>query len=106
MATLSSLYTRIDSFPIATISASTTLSSTDPYRYWLNATGGNIVLTLPLAASSATILHTLKRIDSTANTVTVIRSGSDLIDGETSFTLQPYEAVTVEADGVSNWFIS
>lgn len=106
MTALTSLYTRIDSFPVASISTSATLSSADPYRYRLDATGGNLTITLPLAASSATILHTLKRIDNTANTVTVIRSGSDLIDGEASFTLQPYEAVSVEADSVSNWFIS
>ena len=32
-------------------------------------------------------------------------SGSDLIDGETSQTLDAYEAFEVHSDGVSNWWI-
>lgn len=62
-------------------------------------------MTLPLAAG-LDVEHLIKRIDNSANTLTIARSGSDLIDGEVSQVLSPYEAVWVNSDGGSNWWLS
>lgn len=57
----------------------------------VDATSGSVTITLP-AASNAGALLRIKRIDGSANTVTVQRAGSDTIDGATSFTLTQYQS--------------
>lgn len=80
MATLSSLYARVDTTPTLTLTATGTLSATNSYRYNVNANGGSVTLTLPTAATTtAGVIHVIKRIDSnSSNTVTIARSGSGL----------------------------
>jgi len=66
------------------------------------ATGG----TLPSASSHSGKILYLKKIDTTANAVTISTTGGDLIDGgATAVLTMPYEAITVQSDGVSNWYI-
>jgi hypothetical protein len=48
-----------------------------------DASGGNVALTLPAASGGKREL-TFKKTDNSANTCTVNRAGSDLIDGQTS----------------------
>ncbi|MEO6513263.1 MAG: hypothetical protein ABIR37_01130 [Candidatus Saccharimonadales bacterium] len=70
-----------------------------------NAASGAVTITLPTAASSAGYKFDIKRIDSTGNTCTIARSGSDTIDGGTSLTLDvQYISATVVSDG-SAWYI-
>jgi hypothetical protein len=70
-----------------------------------NASSGAVTITLPTASSSAGYKFDIKRIDSTGNTCTIARSGSDTIDGGTSLTLDvQYISVTVVSDG-SAWYI-
>jgi carbohydrate esterase-like sialic acid-specific acetylesterase len=64
------------------------------YFITVDATGGNITLTLPAASSvfgsSMGIQYVIKRLDASGNTVTVQRNGTpgtDTIDGATSFTI-------------------
>jgi len=84
--------------------ANYTISGTDVVIF-ADAASGNVTITLPLAASFSGYNFYVKRIDSSSNTCTVGRSGSDLIDGATSFELDTqYFAVRVVSNG-SNWYI-
>ena len=90
------------------ISTSGAISSGDRQRYFIDASARNITRTLPLAADVGDrFTHTFKRVDdgTAGYTVTIARAGSDLIDGETSQTLDAYEAFELHSDGVSNWWI-
>lgn len=82
-----------------------TVSAVRGYRYFVDCTGGNITVTLPTALGRD-VNHLIKRVDNTVNTLTIARSGADLIDGEVSQSLSPYEAVWVNSDGGSNWWLS
>ena len=82
------------------------LDGSSPRRYFVDCTSGNITATLPLAANAPGIAHLLKRTDNSGYILTLARSGSDTIDGETSQTLAGLESVTVHSDGVSKWYLS
>lgn len=90
----------------ATNSQSTnyTITNSDTVIF-ANATSGNVTITIPAASSLAGYRFYIKRIDGTGNTVTIQRSGSDTIDGMTSFTLdQQYTSFGVVSNG-SAWYI-
>lgn len=72
-----------------------------------DATAGPSTVTLALANSVvAGTKVTVKKIDSSGNTVTVTRSGSDTIDGTTSKVISTqYETYTFVSDGSSKWWI-
>jgi hypothetical protein len=75
----------------------------------VDATSGNITITLPAASASfgqsVGLDMIFKRLDNVlANTVTIQRAGSDLIDGATSFTLvAQYESKSLRAISSSAW---
>lgn len=70
-----------------------------------NATGGSITFTLPTAASATGNIFFFKKIDSSANAMTVKGNGAELIDGvNTQSTTTQYEAFTVVTDGTA-WYI-
>lgn len=70
----------------------------------VDASAGNVVLNLPAANVFAALRFQIKRIDATANTVTINRAGADTIDGATNVTL-PGQGATAQfvSDGVSQW---
>lgn len=91
---------------LATASKSTnyTIGASDAIIF-ANAASGNVTITLPSAASFPGYRFYVKRTDSSANTCSVARSGSDTIDGQISFTIdQQYTAVMVVSDG-AGWYI-
>ena len=70
-----------------------------------NATSGSIDLTTYAATSNGGRTVTIKKTDSSSNTVSILRAGSETIDGATSATLyHQNEAITLVSDN-SNWFI-
>lgn len=69
--------------PVTTINSSVGLSALGLFTV---SAAGNITITLPDATSNAGGLITFKRTDSTSNTVTVTRAGTDLIDGASTNT--------------------
>jgi hypothetical protein len=88
----------------ATKTTSYTIVGTDVVIF-ADATSGNVTITLPLAASFSGYSFFVKRIDNAANSCTIGRSGSDTIDGATSFVLDTqYFAVRLVSNG-SNWYI-
>ncbi len=81
-----------------------TVTTTDTVVF-ADATSNNVTITLPAASGVAGYRFYIKRIDSSGNTVTIARSGSDTIDGMTSFTLDlQYTAFGVVSNG-SAWYI-
>jgi len=81
-----------------------TVGSTDTVVF-ADATSNNVAITLPAAVGVAGYRFYIKRIDSSGHTVTIQRTGSDTIDGMTSFTLDlQYTAFAVVSNG-SAWYI-
>jgi hypothetical protein len=70
-----------------------------------NATGGNMTVTLPSAVTFASRTITVKRANTTANTVTV-GSAAGTIDGSASYIIPggTLNSITVVSDG-TNWYI-
>lgn len=72
--------------PIRTVSSDTTLLDSD-FTVEVIASGGNVIITLPTAASqfNATLslgrLFNIKKIDSTINSMTIQPQPPDTIDG-------------------------
>ena len=90
--------------PVSTQTASYTLTGSDSIIL-ADATSNSLTITLPAAASFSGYRFSIKRIDGSANAVTIGRTGSDTIDGATSMTLdQQYTALTVVSNG-SAWYI-
>lgn len=71
-----------------------------------DATGGVVTVSLPAASAQSGRRLSVKKIDASANKVTVVAAGGDLIDGAaTEDLLAQYDAVTIVSDGVSAWYI-
>jgi len=92
------------------VTTSTTLNSVIGLRYLIDASGGDITLTMPQASTMGDqVEHTIKRInDGGANTVTITLSGSDTFDGtigDTSRTLAAKSQVILGNDGTSKILI-
>jgi hypothetical protein len=74
---------------------------------FVNATSGNVTLTLPAANAwganmSPDIL--IRRIDGSGNTVTIQRGGSDTLNGGTSETIAAGIARRYNTNGVTAWY--
>ena len=68
----------------------------------VNAAAGPVTITLPAAASAAEYHFTIKKIDTSSNTVTI----AGTIDGTTNYVLySQYEAIRVQSDGSVYWII-
>lgn len=73
------------------------------YSIIADATAGSIVVTLPLASTATAFTVGVTKKDTTVNTVTIQRSGTDLIAGETSHVLlYDKEVFNFISDG-TNW---
>jgi hypothetical protein len=82
----------------------TVVGGNDDYVLTMDASGGNRTFTLTAAATLADgFVVTLKKIDSSANTVTIDANSSETIDGAlTAVLTSQYETTTLICDG-SNW---
>lgn len=94
---------------VTEISATGSISPTEGGSFHVNATGGAITLTLPALAATSQGGRVLKIIktDSSGNTVTIQRAGSDVINGATSFVLSAqYKFVNLDGNASGGvWFI-
>jgi hypothetical protein len=91
---------------LRTVTANTTLTADDAGLVLINAAGGAVTVTLPAAsaANARPIRIDLVRTDTSANTVTIQRAGSDTIEGALSVPLAPnYSKVSLLSDGASLW---
>lgn len=84
-------------------------ASLQAYFYTIDATAGNVTVTLPAASTAfgntMGITYKFQRIDNSGNTVTIQRAGSDTINGGTSFTIttQWTEVRQVQCTSTSTW---
>ena len=91
------------SFSVNTYASDQTIAADSLNRG--NATGGNINFTLPASSSCVGHQVLIKKIDGTANTVTILAAGSDTIDGSASVVLNTqYQARTLVSTG-TGWDI-
>lgn len=73
------------------------------YSVIADATAGNVIVTLPLASTATAFIVGVTKTDTTANTVTIARSGTDTIAGDTSQVLTyDKEVFNFVSDG-TNW---
>jgi len=92
-------------------SGTTALGVTHVGLIKVDATGGNVILNLPAAnlQTNPVLRYMFRRTDSTANSVTINRAGSDTIKfgvtSVTSFTLATNgDGLILMADGTSAWY--
>jgi hypothetical protein len=91
-------------FATSTKTSSYTITGTDVVVF-ANAASGAVTITLPTASANAGYRFYVKRTDSSGNSCSVVRSGSDTIDGQTSVALDTqYMSLTLVSDG-SGWYI-
>ena len=90
--------------PYTSITGDTTLTSSNE-SVFVNATSGEVDVTLYAAASNGGRKLVIKKTDSSTNAVNVLRTASETIDGATSVVLyHQNESITLISD-TSNWFI-
>jgi len=71
----------------------------------IDASAGNILVNLPSPPLSAGRILYAKKVDATANTVTLDQNGSETVDDGTQYVLyNQYESVTLICDG-TDWFV-
>lgn len=90
---------------VTTHSATGALTADQAGVILATAAGGNVTLTLPAAtaASGRPLRFHIVRTDTSANTLTIARAGSDTIEGLTSFTVPTRGRVVIVSDGTSAW---
>jgi hypothetical protein len=71
-----------------------------------DATSAAFTLTLPAAASNTGLEYSIKKIDSSANAVTIDGNASETIDDSTTRVLSSqYDSVTIVSDGTEWWIV-
>ena len=87
------------------VTSSATLNIRQQGIVLIDATAGNITVTLPSAGTPGLIpiKYSFIRTDSTTSTVTISRAGSDTIEGVTSLTIYVANRITLVSDGASAW---
>lgn len=100
-------YVGQDKAPITTVTTNTTLDAdVDGGTVLVDATAGNVTVTLPAAADADERRYSIKRLDASVNTVTIAADGAELIDGSNTATLVvQYESVTIHCDGSAWWIL-
>ena len=72
---------------------------------YVDATAAAVTVTLPLASSATNMIVSVKKVDSSINAVTVVRSGTDTIDGNTSYSLaSQYDSNDFKSDSSNNFW--
>ena len=90
--------------PVRTVTASGDITEDDRVVL-VDAGSGKLSMDVYSTSSNAGAMVTIKKKDTSTNTVTITTEGSDTIDGQAELYLQaPYDSVTLVSDG-SNWFV-
>ena len=89
-------------YKVTTITSATTL--TDDHHVIL-CNNGPYTVTLPPAAANASRVYRIKNIDAQSDVITIDGNGSETIDGDLTYALQPYKhSITLISDG-ANWYV-
>lgn len=94
---------------ITAVNANHTLLADEAGVVFVDATSGNVTLTLPLAnvAGGAPIHFRVRRLDASANTVSVVPAGSDTFSpgSPSSVPITALRTTCFTADGTSAWWV-
>lgn len=85
---------------------SSTATAANETNIFADASGGSFTITLPPAAvNGGGRMYTIKKIDSSANTVTIDGDGSETIDGNLTYSINTqWDSVSLTNDS-TQWFI-
>ncbi len=89
--------------PTTPLTADTTLT-TAHHVVLVDASGGNVTISLPAASGLNGRTYVIKRVDSSGNTVTIDPAGSETIDGSATSSVGALVCRKIITNG-SNWFI-
>lgn len=90
--------------PSGTVTGTYAVQSAD-YLILANAAGGNVTVTLPTAAASKGRTLLIKKIDASTNTVTIDPAGTELIDGNATYSTAIQNlTIMIVCDGTA-WYI-
>jgi lysophospholipase L1-like esterase len=93
------------STPATTVKKTTYTLNINDRSVLADASGAVFTVTLPTAVGVAGREYTIKKIDSSANVVTVATTSSQTIDGSTTYALSAqWKYVRVQSDG-TNWLV-
>jgi hypothetical protein len=85
-------------------SADVTLNDEDCFVI-ADASSGSITITLPSPTGIGGRFYTIKRKDTSGNSVTIATAAGKTFDGSgSSFTLAPLCSITLQSDNASNWW--
>lgn len=89
---------------ITSKTANYTATATD-HTILVDATAGVVTITLPAAATNAGREYAIKKIDASANAVTIDANGAELIDGAATQALATqWKSMIIQCNGTA-WFI-
>lgn len=93
---------------VATVTATGSLTADQAGLVLVSAAGGNVTLTLPAAngAGGTPLPFTFVRTDTSSNSVTIQRAGSDTIEGQTTLAIPLSGRTTIRSDGTSTWRVT
>lgn len=84
---------------LVTVDEDTTLTSGN-FTVLVDAAADDIVITLPPAVDNQARLYNVKKIDSSANTVTIDGNGAEPIDADPTLALTvQWQSVTIQSNG-------
>lgn len=90
---------------VNTYTTNTTVTNTQQHIR-VDASGGPVTITLPTATGNVGHWYTIKKIDSSANAVTIAAATGEFIDGSSTISITtPYASYTLIAGDGSNWDI-
>ena len=90
---------------VTTINTNTTLTPAEDHVR-VDSSSAPVVITLPLAASNIGLQYTIKKVDSSTNSVTIQTTGGDTIDGAATLSWNvPYQSWTIIAGAAGQWDI-
>ena len=75
---------------LRSISVTTSRELDEQGIYVIDASAGNLTITVPSAAGRENYFYELIRIDATANTVTIVPTGSETMSGMTDYVMQQW----------------
>jgi hypothetical protein len=91
--------------PVATTTVDITLTSAHR-RIRCDCASRSIRVTLPAASGNKGLTYSIKKVDVSANAMTIVGNGTDTIDlGSEAVESTPQASITVTSDGVSDWEI-
>lgn len=92
--------------PIRTETANYTAVSETDYTILVDATSGDVTISLPTALSALGRVFNVKKIDASTNSVFIDPNGSESLDNDTDAEIKKrYTSLTVQSDGTGWWII-